>query len=204
MAVTLKATLRNDLRRSVTKQLREAGQLPAIVYGKEKEPKAVSVDQIDLIKTIRDAGRNAIISLDVEGDNSYQVMLHEYQMDPIKQELVHADFYEVDLSEEISVSVPVRVDGEVSVGIIQQLQFELQVKAKPHQIPDEIVVDVSNLEIGDSITVAELPKSDQYKYETDADTTVVTVLPPETTDDVEEESAAEESEQSEAADEIEE
>src|SRR5690554_3030291 len=106
MAVTLKATLRNDLRRSVTKQLREAGQLPAIVYGKEKEPKAVSVDQIDLIKTIRDAGRNAIISLDVEGDNSYQVMLHEYQMDPIKQELVHADFYEVDLSEEISVSVP--------------------------------------------------------------------------------------------------
>lgn len=204
MAVTLKATLRNDLRRSVTKQLREAGQLPAIVYGKEKEPKAVSVDQIDLIKTIRDAGRNAIISLDVEGDNSYQVMLHEYQMDPIKQELVHADFYEVDLSEEISVSVPVRVDGEVSVGIIQQLQFELQVKAKPHQIPDEIVVDVSNLEIGDSITVAELPKSDQYKYETDADTTVVTVLPPETTDDVEEESAAEESEQSEAADESEE
>lgn len=204
MAVTLKATLRNDLRRSVTKQLREAGQLPAIVYGKEKEPKAVSVDQIDLIKTIRDAGRNAIISLDVEGDNSYQVMLHEYQMDPIKQELVHADFYEVDLSEEISVSVPVRVNGEVSVGIIQQLQFELQVKAKPHQIPDEIVVDVSNLEIGDSITVAELPKSDQYKYETDADTTVVTVLPPETTDDVEEESAAEESEQSEAADESEE
>lgn len=183
MAVTLNAVLRNDLRKSVTKQLRQDGQLPAVVYGKGKEPKTIYVNQIDLIKTVRDEGRNAIISLNLDSGDSVQVMLHEYQMDPLKNDLIHADFYEVDLTEEMTVSVPVRIEGDVRGGILQQPLFDLQIKAKPHQIPEEITIDVSTLDIGDSVTVGELPKSDQFEYEDESDTTVVTVLAPETEDE---------------------
>lgn len=179
MAVTLKATLRNDLRKSITKQLRQEGQVPAIVYGKGEKAKTISVDSVELLKTVRDEGRNAIISLNVEGDKPVQVMVHEYQSEPLKNELLHVDFYEVDLSEEMTVNVPVRVEGEVKGGIVQQPLYELQVKAKPSDIPEEITVEVSSLSIGDSISVDDLPTAANYEIMDEGITTVVTILAPE-------------------------
>src|SRR5690625_1076657 len=105
MAVKLKATLRNDLKHSATKQIRQSGHVPSVVYGKEKESKSIAVNSIDLVKTVRDEGRNAIISLDIENDKPVDVMLHDYQMDSIKDELIHADFIIVDMSEEMDVDV---------------------------------------------------------------------------------------------------
>lgn len=179
MAVTLKATLRNDLRKSITKQLRQDGKVPAVVYGKGEEAKTISVDSMELIKTVRDEGRNAIISLNMEGEKPIQVMLHEYQREPIRNDLLHVDFFEINLSEEMIVNVAVRAEGEVEVGILQQPLYELQVKAKPNDIPDEITVDVSSLNIGDSISVGDLPKSDKYEFIDESETTVVTILAPE-------------------------
>src|SRR5690625_1369412 len=112
MAVKLKATQREDLRSSVTKELRESGFVPAVIYGKDKESKAIQVNNLELIKTVRDEGINAIISLEIEGDKTAQVMLHEYQMHTLKDEIIHADFYVVDLTEEMDVEVPLRLDGE--------------------------------------------------------------------------------------------
>ncbi|MFP3489515.1 50S ribosomal protein L25/general stress protein Ctc, partial [Staphylococcus sp. SIMBA_130] len=83
MAVKLKAAKRESLKKSANKEIRLSGQVPAVVYGKNKESKNVAVDSIELLKTVRDEGRNAIISLDIENASSVDVMLHEYQMDPI-------------------------------------------------------------------------------------------------------------------------
>ena len=182
MAVKLKAVKRDDLSKSVTKQLRNEGQVPAVVYGKDKQPKTVAVDSVELLKTVRDEGRNAIITLEIENDTKADVMLHEYQMDAIKNSLIHADFYEVDMSEEMEVSVPVRVEGEaVGVkdgGVLQLAQYELLIKVKPADIPEEIEVDVTELAIGDVISVADLPKSDKFEYVDEPDTTVVTIVAP--------------------------
>ncbi|WP_010531217.1 50S ribosomal protein L25/general stress protein Ctc [Lentibacillus jeotgali] len=191
MAVTLKATKRDDLRKSATKQIRLDGDVPSVVYGKDKEPKAISVNSIELVKTVRDEGRNAIISLDVENDKPVDVMLHEYQTDPLKDELIHADFYAVNLKEEMDVSVPLTLDGEaVGVkdgGVLQQPLYELQVRAKPADIPEAITVDVSEMNIGDTLTVENLPKADLYEITEELDTTVATVVPPDTMGDIEEE-----------------
>ena len=84
MSAKLKASLREDLARSNTKKLRADGFVPSVVYGKEKDPITVAVNNIELQKTIRDEGRNAIISLDVEEGEAVDVMLHEYQVDPIR------------------------------------------------------------------------------------------------------------------------
>lgn len=193
MAVKLKATLRDDLKHSATKQIRQSGHVPGVVYGKEKDTKAIAVNSMDLLKTVRDEGRNAIISLDVEQDSPVDVMLHDYQMDPLKDELIHIDFYMIDMSEEMDVEVPLHLEGEAigakEGGVLQQPLYELQVRAKPNNIPDQITVDVSELNVGDSVAIADLSASDKYEFLEDADTTVATVLPPDTLDE-EDESAA--------------
>src|SRR5690625_4572041 len=108
MAISLKAQKRVDLTRSNTKQLRNEGFIPAVVYGKQKEAQTVSVNNIDLLKTVRDEGRNAIISLDIEDDQKIDVMVHDYQTDPLKGELIHVDFFAINLEEEMDVAVQLR------------------------------------------------------------------------------------------------
>ncbi|MGM8366144.1 50S ribosomal protein L25/general stress protein Ctc [Virgibacillus sp. W0181] len=194
MAIKLQAAKRGDLSSSATKQIRNRGHVPAVVYGKEKENKTVSVDSVELLKTVRDEGRNAIITLDIENDSTEDVMLHEYQMDPVKGDLVHVDFYIVDMSEEMDVEVPLHLEGEAAGakegGILQQPMYELQVRAKPRDIPEEISVDVSQLEIGDSLSVGDLPVSDKYTFLDEEDATLAVVLPPEEEEEETEEADA--------------
>jgi len=189
LAVTVNAKTRQDLRGSVNDKLRREGRVPAIVYGKNKEPLAVSVDSLELLKTLRDEGKNAIISLDVEGDSPRQVMFHEYQIEPLRNELYHADFYIVDMSTEVDVQVPIHVEGNAQGvqdgGILSQPLHELSLRAKPNEIPNEIQVDVSNLEVGDSFLVSDLKEANNYEITEDESTTIVTILPPQTEEVVE-------------------
>lgn len=184
MAISLKAKNRDNFTRATTSQLRREGFVPAVVYGKGKDTKTVSVDNVALLKTVRDEGRNAIISLDIENGDSVDVMLHEYQTDPVKGEVIHVDFYVVDMKEEMDVEVALRLEGEAAGtkegGVLQQPLYELQVRAKPRDIPEEITADVSNLGIGDTLAVSDLPASDKYEFLDDPETTVVVVLAPET------------------------
>ncbi|WLR48461.1 50S ribosomal protein L25/general stress protein Ctc [Halobacillus litoralis] len=183
MAITLKANQRQNLKQSVTRELRLEGNIPSVVYGKDKEPITVAVNSIELLKTVRDEGKNAIISLDIDGKDTVDVMLHEYQVDPLKDELIHADFYVVNMSEEMDVEVPVHLEGEAAGskegGVVQQPLYDLAVRAKPRDIPEEIVVDISELNIGDSIMVGDLKESKNYEITEDENTTIVSVTPPE-------------------------
>ncbi|WP_101847142.1 50S ribosomal protein L25/general stress protein Ctc [Halobacillus sp. Marseille-P3879] len=183
MAITLKANQRKELKQSVTRELRNEGNVPGVVYGKDKEPVNVSVNSLELLKTVRDEGKNAIISLDIDEGSTVNVMLHEYQIDPLKDELIHADFYIVNMSEEMDVEVPVHLDGEAAGakegGVVQQPLYDLSIRAKPGDIPDEILVDISELNIGDSIMVSDLKASRKYEITEDENTTIVSVTPPE-------------------------
>ena len=191
MAIKLKAEKRDDYRLAATKQIRKEGFIPAVVYGKDKETQTIKVESMELLKTVRDEGRNAIISLDIDNDDAIDVMLHEYQTDPVKGDVIHVDFYIVDMTEEMDVEVALRLEGEATGakegGILQQPLYELQVRAKPRDIPEEITVDISHLEIGESISVADLPKSDKYEFLDDEETTIAVVLAPESEEEETEE-----------------
>ena len=183
MAIILNAKKRENLTKAATNELRSEGAIPSVVYGKEKDTVTVSVDEIELLKTIRDEGRNAIISLAIEGGSKVDVMLHDYQVDPIKENVIHADFFVVDMAEDLDVAVPVRLEGEAvgakEGGVLQQPAMELQIRVKPANIPEEIVIDVTDLTIGDSISVSDLPVKSEYEFLDDADAVIVSVLPPE-------------------------
>lgn len=186
---SLIAQKREDLTKSNTNKLRNEGFVPGIVYGKEKEAKTIAVESVVFQKLIREEGRNAVLSLEIENESPLNVMLQEYQIDPIRNELIHLDFYAVDMSEEMDVEVAIRVEGEDKVaksgGVLQQTLYELIVRGKPGSFPEEIVVDVSELEIGDSITVEDLPTTGKFEVLNEQDETVATVIAPDKVEDIE-------------------
>lgn len=189
MAVKLRAERRDDLTKSYTNQLRNKGFIPSVVYGNDKEAITVAVENIELLKTLRDEGRNAVITLDIEQGESVEVMLHEYQVDPLRDEVIHADFYVVDMSQEMDVTVSIQLEGEPAGvkegGILQQPLYELQIRATPANIPDQITINVADLAIGDAISVADLDKADGYEVTEDPDTTIVTVTAPQAEEELE-------------------
>ena len=186
MSIALAVQAREDLQKSQTKLLRSKGEVPAVLYGYEVEPVTIAVNEIELLKTIRDEGRNAILTLNIDGE-SYNVMLHEYQMDPIKGDLIHADFLAVDMSEELEVNVSIVLEGEAigvkEGGVLQQPLYELLVLAKPNEIPEQITVDVSNLNIGESILVSDIKAAGNYKIVEEETTAIATILVPDEVSD---------------------
>ncbi len=191
MVTVLKAKERTSDRRSQTRELRERGGIPAILYGYKTENTPISIDNIEFTKTMREVGRNGVISLDVEG-KKLNVVLHEYQEDPIKREVIHADFLAVDLSQEIEANVRVELsedaEGIRNGGVLQQILHEVVVTAKPDEIPEVISVDISELGIGETVSIAEIRGNYSITINHEDDESIATILAPR----VEEEETAEE------------
>lgn len=191
MMAVLKAEKRTDMRGSGTRKVRNAGFVPGVLYGNKVDATPVSVESVDFLKTIREVGRNGLFSLEVKGGKKHQVMVQEVQTDPLKDSFVHIDFFEVDMKSEMDADVPVRLEGEApgvkEGGVLAQLKHEISVKCLPADIPEEVVVDVSELNIGDGITVADIKASISVDVSSEDEETIVTVQPPTVEPDPEEE-----------------
>ena len=179
---TLEAEKREKSRHSVLTGLRQEGKIPAVVYGRKSGSTPISIREKDFLKTVREAGRNGIISLDIDG-NKTDVILTDYQHDFLKNEIIHADFFTVDMSSDIEVEVQVVLAGEAAGvkdgGVMQQSTHELSIKAKPGDIPASIEVDVTNLKVGDTITVADLKeKGGNFEIKHDDSLVIASILPP--------------------------
>jgi large subunit ribosomal protein L25 len=181
LTTQLHAQEREDFRQSTLSIMRHEGQVPAVVYGTNVDNKSLYINAVDFLKTIREVGRNGVISLDLDGE-TYDVILSDYQMDPIKKEILHADFLAVDMSKEIEVNVRVTLIGEAAGvkdgGVLQQPLHEVSITATPADIPQVIEVDVSNLQVGETMSVADIQGSTSYHINHEDDETVVSILPP--------------------------
>ncbi len=196
----------NAERRTITgkkvKRLRRQGLVPGIVYGGGIEAAMpIQVDRRELIKTLQVAGTTNIVQLNVDGQNgSLATLVREVQRDAISHEIIHVDFQAVRMDEPIRVDVPVHVVGEAppvkrGEAIVTQLIETIDLEALPSELPHEIVVDVSTLEeIGDLLTVGDLPIPSGAKVYTDLDVPVVVLQPLGVEEVEEEEVAAEEAE----------
>lgn len=178
---TLQAQERTEFTSSAKRRIREQGKIPAVVYGKAVESKSVALDAGELVKKLRDEGRNAILQLNV-GGTSHSVMLSNYQTDPIKNEIIHADFQVVDMQSEIEVEVPVNLvgtsKGVKDGGVLQQVLHQILVKSKPNDIPQTIDVDVSELGVNETILLKEISPNGNYSFIQDEEQVIASVLPP--------------------------
>ncbi|AKP75096.1 MULTISPECIES: 50S ribosomal protein L25/general stress protein Ctc [Priestia] len=181
MSISIQANKRTDFKNSTNRKIRDEGNFPAVVYGNKTESTPIYLNSADFIKTIREAGRNGVLTLQVD-KQKYSVMLHDIQTDPLKNEIVHADFQVVDMKKEIDTEVSLSLVGEAKGtkegGVLQQSLYEISLKGLPQDIPSSIDVDVSDLGINDTITVGDIKVDKKLEITHDAEDTVASVLPP--------------------------
>ena len=179
---SLKSIIRQGKqRRSDLTAIRNSGKVPAVMYGYGQKNVSVKVDEVESIKVIREVGRNGVIDLGV-GSKTIKVMVADYQFDPLKNQITHIDFLAINMSEERTVEVPVHLVGEAvgakEGGVVDQPLFNLEVTATPENIPEYLEVEISGLEIGDSLSVEDLNTTGNFTIENEPEATVVTVVPP--------------------------
>jgi large subunit ribosomal protein L25 len=159
--VLVKAEVREARGKNDARRLRSAGKLPAIVYGGGEKDTAVIVELSDLAAILRsDSGQNTVFSLDIDGIGATDVMFHDRQIDPIKGRLMHADLRRIKRGEKIEVTVSILIVGEPETmaegGVLTQQMREVKVLCVPSKIPESIEVDVTKLEMNESIHVSDL------------------------------------------------
>lgn len=160
--------------------LRRQNLVPAVVYGKGVEPLAISVDPKALKKALDpQAGWNTLLTLKGDGPfDGKQVIVKDMQIDPIRRDVLHVDFQAVDLKSKVSVMVPVvtvgKSEGEKLGGNLEVIRHELEVVCLPAAIPSAIEVDVTHLQIGDVLHVADIKAPEGVEIPYDVNFTVVT------------------------------
>jgi len=200
----LEATPREATGKGPARRLRAQGRIPGICYKPGAKSVSVSVEArtLDNLLKASTAGLNTLIDLKIAGGGEFdgsQVLVKELQIDPVSRELVHADFFAVDLTETLNVSVPIHLigtaHGVTMGGIVDHALRTLEVECLPNAIPEEFSVDVTALDVGDSIHVRDIVLPEGIELLTDPELSVVSVVAPVAVE--EEEAAAEEGEEGE-------
>jgi len=196
----LEAQSRTPGGKNANRRMRKHGQMPAVIYGSGKEALPLSVDPAVLSEILHsDSGHNTIFSLNVEGQKSADVMVKDYQLDPVMGNLIHADFIQITMDQVLQLSVEVQPIGEAAGvktdgGIMDVVSRSIEVECLPADIPETIAVDVTSLNINEHIRVRDLPQNPKIKILTNPEVVIVTVMPPVKEEEVAVEEPEEESE----------
>lgn len=186
--VVLKGKIRTT-GKSVSRKLRREKLIPAIVYGEKYENLAICIEEKEFLSIFKKAfgfSENVLISLEIE-DNAkpvvkQTVLIKDVQIHPVSRKILHVDFYRVSLDKRIKLKVPIVLVGHavgVSLGGIPEFVLrEVEVECMPLDIPDKIEVDISSLNIGDTIHVKDLPVKEGVKLLIDPENVVISILPP--------------------------
>lgn len=181
--IDLNANKRMEQGNGPARRLRQKGLVPAVIYGPGKEPELLSVNFRDLEKALKTSKTiQVLLNLNISNGSSEtrSAMIKELQTDPVSREILHVDFYEIDLNRKILMKVPVVAKGKAAGvemgGMLQIIRRELEVLCLPGQIPDAIEIDVTDLEINDSIHVKDIPIEGDLEIPADVDFTVITCL----------------------------
>jgi large subunit ribosomal protein L25 len=164
--------------------MRRAGRIPAVIYGAKGASESLAVDPKQLLHILHsEAGVNTLITLKVEGAGAEaHVLVKEFQLHPVTQQLLHADFYRVAMDKITRVTVPVHLTGEAKGvkaegGIVDFVHREVLVECLPADIPKHIVVDISELMMHDGVRVRDLVSDGKWRPVSDADMLIVHVVP---------------------------
>jgi large subunit ribosomal protein L25 len=180
--VAIEAVVRESGKHGKLGALRRQGFIPAVVYGRGMTPQSVAVPVRAFERIRRTTGEFAIVDLQFEDSNTMTTVVHECQMNPIRDTYTHVDFLSISLDEPLTSRIPIRPIGTAiglkEGGVLEHSLYELEVEALPLDIPDYLEVDVSDLGLKHSIHVADLKLGDKVKVLTNETATVFSVVAP--------------------------
>jgi large subunit ribosomal protein L25 len=180
--IVVSAQSREERGKNNARRLRVKGLIPAVVYGGKGDAQSVAVDPKTLLRVLRsESGRNTILSLDFGDGSKTSAILKSWQVDPVKENFLHADFFRIAMDVAIRVTVPIHTRGEargvkVDGGILEIIMREVEVECLPGDIPEHIDVDVSDLGLHGAIRISDLPADAKVKVLDDATQVVVHVV----------------------------
>jgi large subunit ribosomal protein L25 len=163
------------------RRMRREDQIPAVVYGQGMSPVAVTIARRDLrIALSGSAGMNTVLDLQIEG-KTFPAIVKDMQRHPVRRTVAHVDFLQVNLNEEIVVAIPVRIEGEAKAvlqggGLVDPAVDTIEVSTTPRNIPDEIVIDITDMTMDSVITLGDITLPKGVTAVADADLPIVTVL----------------------------
>lgn len=181
-AMTVEAEPREDFGKNVARRIRRAGRIPGVVYGGGGPSISVSVDPAKIQKILRSgSGQNAIFTLEVRGKAPARVMIRDWQVEPMRGDLLHVDLVRIARDEKLRVDVPIHLTGEakgvkVQSGILEFILREVEAECLPDDIPDHLTLDVTELTVGRHLRVADLPIRPNVKLVTEPTRVVVHVV----------------------------
>jgi len=182
----LEAELREETGRGATRRLRRTGKLPAVIYGGGKPELAITLDTSSTSKLLNtEAFHTSMIDINVKGSRGANTgLVKDIQWDPVRDEAIHIDFHRVSSSDIVNTEVPVNVinfekcPGDVKGGLLEIIRHTLEVACRADSIPDAIVADCADLDIGDSVHVEELQLPDGVEVPHDVNFTVLAIAAP--------------------------
>ncbi len=180
--ITIVAETRETRGKNEARRLRMKSKVAAIVYGAGKDPVAVSVSPKEVAKILKSStGHNTIFTLDVTGTENTPVMIVDWQVDPVKNNLLHADFKRIDLTVRIAVMVPVHTMGEpkgvkLQGGLFEAVTREIEIECLPDDIPESFEVDVTEFVLGSSLRAGDIPLTGSMKLLSPADQVISHVV----------------------------
>lgn len=205
--IELKTNIRTSVGNSQARALRRKKQIPAVLYGRGKKTVLLSVYLNELEQALKKSknSRQALLNLVVQNGKTYTkpAIIRELQTHPVERNILHVDFYEIDMNRKIKIKVPVVTKGKSKGvelgGILQIIRRELEVLCLPLEIPKSFEIDITDLDIGDSVHVKSIPLKDNIEFPADVDFTVLTIVSPKAVEEAVPEEVEEEVEAEEAA-----
>jgi large subunit ribosomal protein L25 len=201
---TLKASLRDETGKGVARRLRREGKIPAVVYGRGEETRALTLDAHDFEMLVKEhALDTTLVDLEIAGEgrkksSTVQTLVVEVQAHPFRPEILHVDFQHIHAGERVRVEVPIRLQGTPEGvregGVLQHIMHVIELECAVESIPESFDVDVTALDIGDSIHVSELEVPEGVDLLPDPERTICTVAAPTILELPEEEEEVEEPE----------
>jgi large subunit ribosomal protein L25 len=187
---------REQTGKGAVKKLRRRGLIPAVMYG-YKGDKAVMVQGKEFLKMFEDIGEHAIITLDLDEKEKIDVIVKDYQVDPVKRDIIHIDFLQIKAGQLLKTEIPVKLTG-VSKGvkmggILEEYVRDLEIECLPKDLPEAFYIDISDLDIGDSIHVKDIPVGEEIRVLSSPEQVVLTIgMPSKIAEPVVEEEVVEE------------
>lgn len=184
---------REETGKGTARKLRREGKVPGVIYGKNRDPKPLVIDPLDVNKRLLGNAIFEVTIVDGDEEENELAIIKDYQKDVIKDDLLHVDFQHISMDEKIAVTVPIKIEGSApgvqEGGVLQKLMREVEIESFPGDIPDEVVVNIDELTMGDSLQVGDLEVADSIDILSPTGNVIVTVVPPseEITEEVEEE-----------------
>ena len=190
----LSSEIRTQTGKGSARKLRSAGKLPAILYGPETDAVMLTLDCAELMKALQGKSpENILLDLRIDSDEKgkpKKVMIKEIQRDPVKRDYLHVDLFEISLKKELEVDIPIHLVntpiGVTQGGILQHVRREVKVSCMPDDLVEKIEIDVSGLDIGQSLHMEDITFPSGLKSLEDGDVTVLTVVAPTIAAEVEE------------------